>query len=80
MALFLFNCIYDILTLGDWEHCWYAGSLLLHYLSAIVIITSPASLMITGLATALIDIQLFCKSGEVIDIVPNVERDNWAGG
>lgn len=35
--------------------------------------------MITGLATALIDAQLFYKSSEVIDIVPNVVRDDWAG-
>lgn len=34
--------------------------------------------MTTGLATALIDTQLFYKSSEVIDIVPNVVRDNCA--
>lgn len=79
VTLFLFNCIYYILTLGDWEHCWYSGSLLLHYLNTIVIITCPAGLMIKSLAAALIDAQLFYKSGEVIDIVPNVVRDNWAG-
>lgn len=57
----------------------FCGSLCLHYLSLIVIISCSAGLMITGLATALIDAQLFYKSSEVIDIVPNVVRDDWAG-
>lgn len=35
--------------------------------------------MITGLATALIEARLFYKSGEVIDIIPNVARGDRAG-
>ncbi len=57
----------------------FCGSLLLHYLNLIVIITCSASLMIAGLATALIDAQQLYKSSEVIDIVSNVVRNNWAG-
>lgn len=69
LALFLFKCVFYILQNSWWLEILLAFSCsVLHYLNLIVIITCPDSLIIAGLATALIDASLFYSSREIIDI------------
>lgn len=67
MTLFLFKCTFSRLTLGDWN-AFYILWLCTSLSECDCVVTCSASLMISGIATALMDALLFYNIREVTDI------------